>query len=105
MLISKWGEVQEMSSTTTFKTSEVLHKLFAAYGLPQQVTDNGLQFVSKEFSEFMKANGIKHSRCSPYHLSSNGGAERFVHTFKTSMKASRYDGLLVSHRVQIFLLS
>ena len=59
--------------------------------------------MSKEFSEFMKANGNKHNRCSPYHPSSNGEAERLVCTFKTSMKANKYDGLLVSHRVQNFL--
>ena len=44
---SKWGEIHEMSSTTTTKTIEVLRHIFAAYGLPQQiVSDNGLSLRS-----------------------------------------------------------
>ena len=103
---SKWGEVVEMSSTTSSKTIEVLRHMFAAYGLPQQiVSDNGPQFVSGEFEAFMKANGIKHTRCTPYHPASNGEAERFVRTFKESMKASKYDGLTLPHRLENFLFS
>lgn len=34
---------------------------FPIFGLPEQiVSDNGSQFVSKEFSIFSKNNGIKH---------------------------------------------
>lgn len=103
---SKWGEVWEMAGTTSAKTIEVLRRLFAAYGLPQQVvTDNGPQFVSAEFATFLKANGVRHIRCTPYHPSSNGEAERFVRTFKEAMKAGKYDSLTLSHRLQNFLFS
>ena len=82
---SKWPEIVEMSSTTTKQTIAVLNKVFAVYGLPEQVvSDNGPQFISDEFQLFMKSNGIKHIRCSPYHPSSNGLAERMVQTFKKS---------------------
>ena len=54
---SKWLEVIPMKTTTTEKTIEVLRPLFAAYGLPEQlVSDNGPQFTSSEFEQFMKAN-------------------------------------------------
>ena len=103
---SKWGEVFEMSSTTTSKTIETLRQLFAAYGLPHQlVSDNGPQFTSDEFAVFLRRNGVKHIRCTPYHPSSNGEAERFVRTFKQAMKAGQYDGLPLSHRLQSFLLT
>ena len=47
---SKWLEVVKMASTTTEKTLDVLRNMFARYGLPEQiVSDNGPQFVSKEF--------------------------------------------------------
>ena len=103
---SKWGEVIEMKSSTAVKTISVLRHLFATYGLPLQlVSDNGPQFVSKEFEVFMKNNGVKHTRSSPYHPASNGEAERFVRTFKEALKASKYSNLPFQHRVENFLLT
>ena len=79
---SKWPEIIEMSDTTASKTIKELRKLFSAYGLPQQVvTDNKPQFIAKEFMVFLKQNGIKHLKCSPYHPSSNGAVERLVQSF------------------------
>ena len=101
---SKWPEVYEMSSTSTENSITVLHHVFAAYGSPiQLVSDNGPQFVSGEFAKFMEANGIKHIRCAPYHPSSNGLAERFVRTFKQSMKAGEHDGVPLKQRLTQFL--
>ena len=69
---SKWPKIIEMASMTSTKTIDELSRLFAAYGLPEQVvTDNGPQFVSQEFANFMKLNGIKHIKTSPYHPASN----------------------------------
>ena len=83
---SKWPEVFEMSQTTTHKTIALLRHLFALYGVPDQiVSDNGPQFVAEDFAVFMKSNGVKHFRCSPYHPASNGAVERFVRTFKQAM--------------------
>ena len=84
---SKWAEVVEMSQTTTAKTITALRHMFATHGIPEQlVSDNGPQFTSTEFVEFVKANGIKHTKSSPYHPATNGEAERFVRTFKEAMK-------------------
>ena len=81
---SKWLEAELMPSTTSKATIEKLREMFARYGNPEQlVSDNGPQFTSHEFAEFMKRNGIKHILVAPYHPRSNGQAERFVQTFKT----------------------
>ena len=48
--------------------------------------DNEPSFVSAEFKQFLKKNGVKHNIFSPYHPSSNGLAERAVPTFKQGLK-------------------
>jgi hypothetical protein len=94
-----------MRSTTTESTIKVLRHLFSSYGVPQQLaSDNGPQFTSQCFAEFMKQNGIKHIKCSPYHPSSNGLAERFVQTFKQAMKAEKSDQMPVDRKMAEFLL-
>ena len=89
---SKWPEVMTMSATTAKHTIDALQSVFAHFGLPEQfVSDNGPQFTSEEFAQFMRDCGTKHIRCSPYHPSSNGLAERFVQTFKRAMRAGQKD--------------
>jgi len=103
---SKWPEVYPMKSTTASHTIDVLRKIFAAYGLPEQlVSDNSPQFVSSEFATFLKANAIRHVRCAPYHPASNGLAERFVQSVKQALKASAADGRSLTQRLCSFLLS
>ena len=102
---SKWPEVEIMSSTTTAKTITVLRDLFARYGIPRQlVSDNGPQFTSDEFKEFMTSNRIKHIRSSPYHPATNGAAERLVQTMKQALRASHQHGQPVELALATFLL-
>ena len=102
---SKWPEVIQMPSTTSFKTIEALRSLFAKYSLPEQlVSDNRPQFTSEEFADFIKANRIKHIRSAPYHPSTNGLAESFVQTFKRAMKTSAQDEPNLNTWLSQFLL-
>ena len=101
---SKWVEVFPLNTTTTEKTFEVLQNLFTSYRLPEQlVSDNGPQFTSHKFELYMKANGIKHIKTSPYHPTSNGEAERFVQTFKQPIQASKGDPGSLSVKLARFL--
>ena len=101
---SKWPEVIPMSTTTATQTIKTLRKLSAQFGIPEQlVSDNGPQFTSDEFTQFLQSNGIRHIRSAPYHPATNGLAERFVQTFKNAMKASNSERPL-DQRVAQFLL-
>ena len=94
---SKWPEVCVMDSTTSAKTIVALREVFARFGLPKQlVSDNGPQFTSVEFNQFLKTNGVKHIRSAPYHPATNGAAERLVQTVKRSLKAGHRSALLHS---------
>ena len=85
---SRWLEIERMTTTTSAKTIETLQNLFTRYGVPAQlVSDNGPQFTSEEFQQFLKRNGIKHITSAPYHPATNGLAERCVQSFKNAMKS------------------
>ena len=50
-----------MTSMTAAATVTKLMAVFAAHGLPERVvTDNGPQFISQEFKDFMQRNGVVH---------------------------------------------
>ena len=102
---SKWPEVFPMKKITAASTIEVLRSVFARNGVPQQlVSDNGPQFTSEEFQAFMKSNGIHHFRSAPFHPATNGQAERFVQTFKQSMKAMKSESASLNKKIANFLL-
>jgi putative transposase len=49
---------------------------------PRIISDNGPQFVAKEFKEFIRICGMTHVKTSPYYPQSNGKIERFHKTIK-----------------------
>lgn len=49
---------------------------------PRIISDNGPQFVSRDFKEFIRITGMTHVRTSPYYPQSNGKLERFHRTIK-----------------------
>jgi putative transposase len=49
---------------------------------PRLITDNGPQFIAKDFKEFIRIAGMTHVRTSPYYPESNGKIERWHKTLK-----------------------
>ena len=49
---------------------------------PRIISDNGPQFVAKDFKEFVRLTGMSHVRTSPYYPQSNGKIERWHRTLK-----------------------
>jgi putative transposase len=50
---------------------------------PRIISDNGPQFISKDFKEFIRISGMTHVRTSPYYPQSNGKIERWHQSLKT----------------------
>lgn len=50
---------------------------------PRIISDNGPQFIAKDFKEFIRVAGMKHVRTSPYYPQSNGKIERWHKSLKT----------------------
>jgi putative transposase len=49
---------------------------------PRIISDNGPQYVSRDFHEFIRLSGMTHVRTSPYYPQSNGKIERFHGSLK-----------------------
>jgi putative transposase len=49
---------------------------------PRVISDNGPQFIARDFKEFIRINGMNHVRTSPYYPQSNGKIERWHQSLK-----------------------
>jgi transposase InsO family protein len=49
---------------------------------PRVISDNGPQFIARDFKEFIRLCGMTHVRTSPYYPQSNGKKERWYQTLK-----------------------
>jgi putative transposase len=50
---------------------------------PRIISDNGPQFIAKDFKEYIRLSGMTHVKTSPYYPQSNGKLERFHRTIKS----------------------
>lgn len=90
---SKWPEAFIVNSTNSFTTIKILRSLFARYGFPQQIiSDNATSFVSAEFTNFLKLNGVNIVHSPPFHPATNGQAENSVKSIKLSLLKSVESG-------------
>jgi transposase-like protein len=50
---------------------------------PRIISDNGPQFIAKDFKEYIRLTGMTHVRTAPYYPQSNGKLERYHKTIKS----------------------
>ena len=94
---SRYIELSKLESTSSSSVINHLKSIMARHGVPETlVSDNGLQFASKEFVLFTKNYGFNHVTISPGHASGNGEVERAVRTVKDLLYAAEdlYSALL-----------
>ena len=76
---SKWIEVLPTKDTSSIATVRLIRNVFSHFGLPLTfVSDNGPNFVSREFELFLEKNGVHHITSAPYQPRTNGQAENTV---------------------------
>ena len=76
---NKWVDIMKLDNETSKDVITHLKSMFARYGVPDLViSDNGPQYANAEFAAFSKSYEFQHHTSSPYHVPSNGEAERAV---------------------------
>jgi putative transposase len=56
---------------------------------PRVISDNGPQFIAKDFKEFIRLTGMTHVRTAPYYPQSNGKLERCHKTIKGAIRSGQ----------------
>lgn len=80
---SKFPYMRFLSQIDSRAIIDFLISVFAVEGYPDTVvSDNGPQFISKEFTDFLHQNSIQHLRTPVYHARANGLIERWNRTIK-----------------------
>src|SRR5205085_9040164 len=75
-------EIREKMEESDVQT--IIQRAREAYpnARPRIISDNGPQFIAKDFKEFIRVAGMTHVKTSPYYPQSNGKIERWHKTLK-----------------------
>lgn len=80
---SDFFELDILNSLSATVLIEICKRNFSRHGIPQRVcSDNGTNFVNKQFEEFSRKWGFEHDTSSPHHQRGNGKAESGVQIAK-----------------------
>lgn len=80
-----WGLREKMTEQDVEIVVQRAHEAFPD-AKPRIISDNGTQFVSKEFKQFVTQIGMTHTTTSPYYPQSNGKLERSNKTIKEFLR-------------------
>ena len=90
---SRYFEVARLPSTLSSTVIRCLKEFFSRHGIPEKIiSDNGPQYSSHEFQDFVNQWNITHCTSSPKYAQSNGLAEKTVQTVKRILKKSKASG-------------
>jgi len=101
---SDFFELDHLRSPSSVCVIRKLKAHFAPHGIPKQlVTDNGSQFMSRNFLKFAKDWDFEHLTSSPHHSQGNGKAESAVKEAKKILRKCKSSGsdaflALLEHR-------
>jgi transposase InsO family protein len=91
-VILAWGLFMTMEAWTVGTVVQQAKERYPA-ARPRLITDNGSQFISKDFAELMTLLEMRHTLIRPAHPQSNGKLERFHRTLKSEeVRMSAYLG-------------
>ena len=94
-MYSKMCFVQKMPSTGATSAAIIIQmkEIFAEHGVPDMLrNDNGPQYASAAFTEFIEEWGFQHTTSSPNYPTSNGFAESVVKIIKTAFTKAKDSG-------------
>ncbi|XP_028410375.1 uncharacterized protein K02A2.6-like [Dendronephthya gigantea] len=90
---SNFFEIDRLPNTSARTVIGKIKAHVSRYGIPDEVvSDQGPQFTSQEFQEFVSNYGIRHVMSSPHFHQSNGKAEAAVKQAKRALRVAKLTG-------------
>jgi transposase InsO family protein len=80
--ITGWGIGEKMTEKDVEIIVQAAQEKYPTAS-PRIISDNGSQFIAKDFKEFVRILGMTHVRTSPYYPQSNGKIERWHRSLKS----------------------
>lgn len=103
---SRYYEVGCMRSPTADKIVEFCQAMCARWGIPKAVrTDNGPQFTSKVFQEYLSTQGTQWISTTPLWPQANGEVERQNRSLLKVLRVAALEGKGWKQELQAFLLA
>jgi hypothetical protein len=91
---TKFVAARVVRNASTAEVKEFLDSLFSIFGhCTILLSDNGSQFLSCDFSQYLKRLGIVHRRSAVYNPQANGCVERVNKNFKKLLESSKCDSM------------
>jgi hypothetical protein len=75
-------EIREQMKEADIETVLERAKEKYPHARPRIISDNGPQFIARDFKEFIRMSGMTHVRTSPFYPQSNGKLERWHQSLK-----------------------
>ncbi|XP_065064039.1 uncharacterized protein K02A2.6-like [Rhopilema esculentum] len=102
---SRYPVVAQVKTINTKTVIKALDKIFSMFGYVHKlVADNGKQFISDEFKQYLKQHGIKLRNVTPYSPWVNGEVERFNRSLKKANQCAHAEGKDWREELNKFLL-
>lgn len=90
---SRYFEIDKLPDMLSTTVVRKLKSRFSTHGIPMRIfSDNGPQYTSDVFRNFVKSWHIEHVTSSPHYPKSNGLAERTVQTVKRLLQKAKDSG-------------
>ena len=81
------------NGVSTEAVMSTMKEIFADHGVPDILrSDNGPQYASAAFTEFVEEWGFQHNMCSPHYPESNRFAGSMMKVIKTAFTKAKYSG-------------
>ena len=85
---SRWPEIHIIKSTESATTANKLNKTFTTHGFPYEIiTNNALNLISVEVTDYCKQYGINHHKATPYWPKENSKIEHFYKTLRKAIRS------------------